>query len=395
MDGAEGTCPQPGDNAGCAGAATPDVPVEQYRVHWRARHPIALPEHPSFAWRGLLGDSLKRCVCVTGLKYWPDSLLYRGCVFSYLFDTPPPRDSAKLRRYRTAPHPYALVCEGETSRLVAPGEPGQVGLRLFGRPNAQLPYIIHAFQRPGRTGVGARQGRFELRNVEQERTPGGGDRVTVYRAGETLSPLEPNWPIPPPVRQAIRVHLDKPLRLKRGGWLVNRDELGFRDLFSNLLRRISILSYFRGASALETDFRRLVERSWTRAARGAQARVEGAHTIFRPPEHTPANGRVDRLLRSILRQSRVFLAPPVAGPVARCGQGDDHDALESVSTGAATLSVPTAHRRTGRQACGRPWEGVAATDCDVSDPRQGLSSEFRTGTLPNADSRLGALGFAP
>lgn len=58
-----------------------------------------------------------------------------------------------------------------------------------------------------------------------------------------------------------RIVIETPLRLKRANRLVTPEHFGFADLFGNLLRRISMLTYFHTDTPLETDFRGLVDRA--------------------------------------------------------------------------------------------------------------------------------------
>ena len=54
-----------------------------------------LPAFPGSAWRGALGWSLKRTVCVIRDTACRDCLLYRSCLFPHVFETPPPLSNHK------------------------------------------------------------------------------------------------------------------------------------------------------------------------------------------------------------------------------------------------------------------------------------------------------------
>ena len=138
--------------------AIPCLPLARYRLHLRATAPVRLPAYAGSAWRGVLGHALKRTVCVTREPNCPGCLLYRSCVYPYVFETPPPVDAAKLRKYPAAPHPFVVEPWPECWD-VAPGEAFGVDLVLLGRGRAQLPYFIEALRRAGETGIGARRAR--------------------------------------------------------------------------------------------------------------------------------------------------------------------------------------------------------------------------------------------
>lgn len=239
--------------AGCSGAVPP---VARYRLNLRATSAIRLPAYAGSAWRGALGHALKRTVCVTGARHCPDCLLYRSCVYPYVFETPPPENAAKLRKYTAAPHPFVIE-PWPDCRDLAPDQIFGVDLVLIGRGNAQLAYFIEALRRAGERGLGSGGGRYALDGVEQETAAGW---QAIYAPGGRLQTLPATVPAPPPLPAGpVRVELLTPLRLKVGNDLVTPHRLRFRDFFSPLLRRVSLLSYFHTDTPLETDFRALVQ----------------------------------------------------------------------------------------------------------------------------------------
>ena len=82
--------------------------VGRYRLRYARRAESRFPAFAGSAWRGAFGHALKRTVCVTRLRQCPDCLLYRSCVYPYIFETPPPLHAAKMRRYTAAPHPFVI-----------------------------------------------------------------------------------------------------------------------------------------------------------------------------------------------------------------------------------------------------------------------------------------------
>mgnify|MGYP005813695785 CR=1 FL=1 len=249
-----------GQNADASAAIAIDLPVARHRLHLIAETAVRLPAYAGSTWRGALGHALKRTVCVTGGRHCPDCLLYRSCVYPYVFETPPPERAAKLRKYPAAPHPFVIEPWADC-REVAPGEGFGVDLMLIGRGQCQLAYFIEALRRAGSGGVGqgtARgEGRYALTGVEQETAAGW---QTIYALGGRLESQPAHTPdIPPPPLGPVRIELATPLRLKVAEALVAPDRLRFRDFFSALLRRLSLLSYFHTDTPFETDFRALVQ----------------------------------------------------------------------------------------------------------------------------------------
>ena len=232
----------------------PSLEIGRYRFTFQADEPIQMAHFPGSAWRGALGHALRRAACVTRQKDCPACLLYRSCAYAWIFETPPPPDSAKMRRYPHAPHPFILeapYADGEHTY--------SLGLHLVGQANRHLGLLIHALTQAAEHGVA----RNSLSLVQVEQQTGqqveGESWQTIFTAGGALTAL-PNRPIAfPPAPPAVQIELLTALRLKHHDKIVSPNTFTFYDLFANLLRRVSMLSYFHGDTPLETDFAGLTE----------------------------------------------------------------------------------------------------------------------------------------
>ena len=60
----------------------------------RAVEPLVLPPYKGSTLRGGFGASFRRVVCVVRDKECADCLLKGKCVYSYVFETPPPTTPA-------------------------------------------------------------------------------------------------------------------------------------------------------------------------------------------------------------------------------------------------------------------------------------------------------------
>ncbi len=232
-------------------AVAPELPVGRYRLEFVTAGQPRLPAYAGSAWRGALGHSLRRTVCVTRLPTCAGCLLIGSCAYPYVFETPPPPQAQKMRRYNAAPHPFVL--EMPTPEETGGGVPYPLGLVLFGRGNQYLPYLVHALQQAGEEGLGSARTPFHLDQVWQQ-TGSPDSWEWVYRPGDALRAQPPQVPMPPEMPQKVRLHLETPLRIKRDGHFVGPDNFDLRDLFGSLLRRISMLTYFHTDTPLKTDF---------------------------------------------------------------------------------------------------------------------------------------------
>lgn len=239
----------------------PRLPLARYRLRFVATGTVRLPHFAGSTWRGALGHALKKLVCVTHLPECGSCALVNVCSYAYLFETPPPRDAEKMRKYPSVPHPFVLNPHVGIS-VVAPGDAYELPLTLIGAGNRQLPYLVHALERAAHAGVGAGRERMELVAVEQETWPGSEEWEGVYQPGRPISPRPISaLSIPSVPRRAVLIECVTPLRLRRQGRPVRPDQLRFSDLFSNLLRRVSMLTYFHTEVPLQTDFAGLTARA--------------------------------------------------------------------------------------------------------------------------------------
>jgi len=253
------------DGSGLRAPPAVTLPIARYRLGFKV--PAGTQTRRGYAgsaWRGGFGHALKRTVCVTRERDCPKCLLYRSCVYPYVFETPPPPDTTKMRRYPAAPHPFVLTPIDPPEQAAGARPTMALMLTLIGRANAQLPYFVHALMRAGEEGIGRGRPRLVLADVSREDPLGGGNWQAIYSGDGPLQAHPPVTAAPPAVpREVVEIAIDTPLRLKRDNQLVRPEVFRFSDLFRNLLRRISMLSYFHTENPLEAPFAELARASET------------------------------------------------------------------------------------------------------------------------------------
>lgn len=236
------------------GAETPALPVARYHLSFRTEEELLLPAYAGSAWRGALGHALKRTVCVTREPVCDRCLLYTSCTYAYVFETPPAPGASKMRKYNAVPHPFVLRVPVGQERRYPEGSLLELGMTVFGRANAQLPYLIHAFQALGRDGLGKARSRLALTHVAQEEPAAAGKRRMLYEPGGAFTAPTVESPAIPDPPGGCSIDFLTPLRLKVDGHNTRAENLAFPMLFGNLLRRISMLTAFHTETPLETDF---------------------------------------------------------------------------------------------------------------------------------------------
>ena len=237
------------------GLAPPALRLERLRVQFQALEPIRLPTYSGSAWRGLLGHSLRRSVCVTRAPTCEGCLLRTRCVYSTVFESPPASPET-ARRYSALPHPFVLEPPPAGQRDYAPGDDLSLGLTLIGPAGDQLPYLIHALQRAGERGLGRDGGRFRLCQVLQERELGSDHWQPVFAADSGRLELLHSAPQPlGPCPETLPIRLLTPLRLKRHGHYLRPHQLDARAFLSTLATRVGLLAelYEPAAEGLDQD----------------------------------------------------------------------------------------------------------------------------------------------
>ncbi|NWF53680.1 MAG: CRISPR system precrRNA processing endoribonuclease RAMP protein Cas6 [Syntrophaceae bacterium] len=230
--------------------------------------PIRVPEYKGATFRGGFGYAFRKVVCALKNKECRDCLLKEKCIYSYVFETPPPSDTRIMRKYPAAPHPFVLCPPLEDDRIYEPGEFFRFHLTLIGKAIDYLPYFIYSIEELGKMGLGRGKGNFSLEEVRVVQSEGAseekGSEQSIYSGKEKI--LRPgfqysNLSIKPSALPAsgspIHFLFLTPTRLKFREELTS--ELSFHVFFRSLLRRIFLLSYFHCGKPLEVNFRGLIK----------------------------------------------------------------------------------------------------------------------------------------
>ena len=240
------------------------IPFVRLAYTYRCQEELHLPPYKGSALRGAFGHALKKVTCALRRAACTDCLLRRSCVYVYVFETPPPPGSQRLRLYPAAPHPFVLRPPLTAQQRFEPGARLSGELLLIGRAREYLPYFIYTLEVLGHEGLGRGRGRAELVEVcELDRQQPAGD---IYSAATGLltAPTGAAWRQTnavagqPPTRSVdLSVEFLTPVRLKYQGRFLDR--LEFHHLIRNLLRRLASLAYFHcGLDPEEFNFKEAI-----------------------------------------------------------------------------------------------------------------------------------------
>ena len=173
-----------------------------------------------------------------------------------------------MRKYPYAPHPFVITPPLEEKRTYREGDTLCFELTLIGRSIDFLPYFIYTFDELGRVGIGKGRGKYQLEEIRAilpcKKSEDQGEKGSILYSGKekilhssykavAIEDLIPSRLTP----DTLRLKFLTPTRLKYDGQL--SPTLEFHILARNLLRRISLLSYFHCEKQLELDFKGLIE----------------------------------------------------------------------------------------------------------------------------------------
>ena len=231
--------------------------LAQYRFTLMAREKIGLPAYKGSTFRGGFGYAFKRVVCANREAECPDCLLKEKCVYAYVFETPPPKDTEIMRKYPAAPHPFIIEPPLDAKKEFKEGEELTFGLVLIGRAIDYLPYFIFTFKELGRIGLGKGKGKYLLKEVkdEQGKVIYSGQEKCLRECFSIINPAD----FDPPSSSSLTLNFVTPTRIKYQERLTK--DLQFHILIRALLRRIFLLSYFHCDKNWKPDFSNLITAS--------------------------------------------------------------------------------------------------------------------------------------
>lgn len=234
------------------------LPVSRFRLHFRASRPYGIRGYRGSTWRGVLGGALKRLVCITRERECQACMLFRTCVYTYIFETPEERVSEEGARSEAAPHPFVLDVEPDWGPRTVTGE--MVELTLLGSGTKAWAYVAHALREGAQRGVGAERISLELKGVEQEYEDRGRWADILSRGGK-LKVMNAETPRIPEMPPKARIRLLTPLRIRRENDLVEPERLGFDEFTAAVLRRLALVTRYHSDAMWRMDHAGLRERA--------------------------------------------------------------------------------------------------------------------------------------
>ena len=184
--------------------------------------------------RGGFGYTLKSMVCIAEKVQCSECILKHKCVYAFIFETPPPKESSRLKSYKAIPHPF-------TMRTVQKENSVNLFLTLFGNAVDYMPYFLHTFKRLGEKGIGINKTTFTIDDVVHK------NRSIHSEGTNEIDTVKPDLLTVFPDKNScgeITLRFLSPLTLRKNGMQLRTFDT--RTFFYTLLRRITNLNAFYG-----------------------------------------------------------------------------------------------------------------------------------------------------
>ncbi|MGR3220097.1 MAG: CRISPR system precrRNA processing endoribonuclease RAMP protein Cas6 [Candidatus Anammoxibacter sp.] len=236
----------------------------KFKFTLTAQEDIILPEYKGAVFRGGFGYAFKKIVCVQRSNSdCQNCMLQQNCVYSYIFETPCPKDSKVLRLYKTVPHPFVIEPPSGSTNVIPKDHQTEFNLVLIGKAIEYLPYFIFTFNELGKTGIGKNRSKFVLKEVKAETIDGkhqpvyDNENQTIQNGFPVLDAGQLNRENDLGGDREIELEFLTPFRVRFDGKITAGIE--FHIMVRSLLRRVSSLSYFHCGVELDWDFKSLIE----------------------------------------------------------------------------------------------------------------------------------------
>ena len=238
------------------------IPCEKFRFSLNVSTLMVLPPYKGAVFRDRFGAALRHTVCAEYSAECQTCLLNPSCLYAALFEPRSPPEFSDAARFNKAPPPYVLNPPLTNRQVFHPGDTLDLDLVLLGPAVKALPYLVYAFVKMGKTGLGRERGKYDLTRVDLIQNGsvtrvynGQTQNLSAYSSKREETSVNPQEN---PVEE-LTLHFLTPLRLKEKGSLATT--LTFPLFFSRLAQRITLLNTLYGSTNNTPDFSTLIEQA--------------------------------------------------------------------------------------------------------------------------------------
>lgn len=240
--------------------------LAKYKFEITSEEKIILPIYKGSTLRGGFGQIFKMIFCLNKEKNCERCFLKEKCIYTYLFDTITLKNNeTTMRNFSSIPRPFIIEPPIDSKKEYDENENLNFNLILIGNAIEYLHYFIYAFQKLGKAGIGKNRGKYILKSVEsiglKKNSVIYSERDNIFNNDYRIISFKDFLKIYPNVsKNEISLKFITPTRIKYKERLT--DNLEFSVFIINLLRRISLLSFFHCNEEIKkNDVKQLIEKA--------------------------------------------------------------------------------------------------------------------------------------
>jgi CRISPR-associated endoribonuclease Cas6 len=232
------------------------IPYQKYTFTLEAVELLYLPYYKGSTFRGGFGNVFKKIACPLRFSECKDCILRENCVYVYIFETIPNEKAQilNMNKYEKIPHPFIIEPPENTENLIPVGQTITFNLILIGRAIDYIPYFIYVFEELGKIGIGKGRGKYKLQKVQV-------NEQTIYKKGilKKIPSQVLELPVkfkPSDKKDILKIKIYTPVRIKYQRKFCS--ELDFHILIRNLLRRLTLLSFFHCSENSDIQYKEMI-----------------------------------------------------------------------------------------------------------------------------------------
>ncbi len=205
---------------------------------------------PSFHFRSILGNELRRLVCLFRERPCSSCALRFQCAYSYIFESPLPHENPVLKGRNYASHPFVLFTDIMPNTSV---NKINLTITLIGESKKFLPFIYLAIKKGGEHGIFKSRVKYKIKDVYID------EFIGLNKKGQIVIPPKTKvWTLKNENSEIkkgkVFIEFLSPFRYKKNGKLTNK--IAFEDVLLAIKRRIEILhgQYMKPQKFLPIEF---------------------------------------------------------------------------------------------------------------------------------------------
>jgi len=236
-------------------------PLARYEFNIRVTRAFEQQDYAGSMLRGLFGHALKNICCVTRQSQCRQCERYRQCLYTTIFETPPPEEGHRLQNFSQIPSPYVIEPPKWGKRTYKKNDIFSFNMILTGQALHNLPLVIFTWQEALKQGIAKQKGSGIVESVYLCQTSDN-KQCIFNEAQEELLEHDPLLALPEfKLVDKLALNFISPLRIQKQGKILNETNLSVKALLIPLAKRLSLVNEFHNNIQLLDNFRDVSQ--WT------------------------------------------------------------------------------------------------------------------------------------